>query len=149
MFLTLVVLSGTHEGLMERKSIKQEQYGRRDLEVWHHDGMPISLDKILPEKSPLPECHTKQKIAHSCRIWTELELNLSMRIVPCRIYASTFNRSTAVVSGIVTSCNCSQLAQGTSDRLSVFCWFCQGLFEKLKTLLVLLTLCGKLCMKRS
>ena len=34
-----------------------------------------------------------------------------------KIYASTLNRSTAVVSGIVALCNCPWLAQATSDRI--------------------------------
>ena len=58
-----------------------------------------------------------------------------------KIYASTLNRSTAVVSRIVASCNCPRLAQATNDRIVSlraynlshwrrYSWFAYTLWEK-------------------
>ena len=58
---------------------KREQYGRRsrtDLEVWHHDGMPISLDKIARSEPFAGGPYKADISAYSCRMWNELSNRL-------------------------------------------------------------------------
>jgi len=112
--LVVLLLGRTHERAMERKvswvfsvKYKREQYGRRfrtDLEVWHRDGMPISLDKIARSE---PEGHTKQITVLecelnldwigwyiiclvSCHMWKKLRRSLAGETkLTDKIYAST------------------------------------------------------------
>ena len=66
---------------------KREQYGRRsrtDLEVWHHDGMPISLDKIARSEPFAGGPYKADISAYSCRMWNEL-LNRLIHNLSCSL----------------------------------------------------------------
>ena len=63
------------EGAMERKiqfevsSINESRRrSRTDLEVWHHDGMPISLDKIARSEPFAGGPYEADISAYSCRM---------------------------------------------------------------------------------
>ena len=121
---------------------KREQYGRRsrtDLEVWHHDGMPTSLDKIARSDRALRR-RTIQSMqilnnAYSCRMWTELGPNRLIHNMSCSLShvteageksgrwneasrcTTTLNRSTGVIC--IGHCSIVQLLCWLKERVII------------------------------
>ena len=156
---TLVVLARTHKGAVENISVEVSSINESSMEdnLGQYAGMPhtmcscrmwteLGLNRLthylscsLLDVTGAGELFGRWNKARWYRFHPQTPFGNPGH--KTKIYASTLNQSTAVVSGIVASCNCPRLAQATSDRIVLpraynlshlrrYSWFAYTLWEK-------------------